>query len=562
MLAAILLVAAALRFYAIRHTGMYSIDEGRYLLDALAKSHELRGWAGIFMGKAGEAFGGREFLLSEYVPRMAATLETYGVFWPKTLFYYCAGGIMCFTGFTTWAGNATEAAFGLLSVAVFFFWMRRIAGPRAGLIAAAIMAISCFHVYQSRNSYPQCLPGCFALMAMACHARWSEERKSYGWLLAGGFSLGMAFWASYQATVVLPGLLITHALLCARETGWRRCIGLCLGGWTALGVGFLLAVAVAEASTYPSILLFRSQGLTYPHRTFLQMQWPRVTFHTSIHSHWSGLVIFPYLFWRFEGWGAAGMAAGLGVLSAALGLMGAFQRGPGAYRRWSYLLPGLLATYWVIAVKGMPAARPYIFLLPYWAGLFAVAVDAAWHTHAKRQSFVRAVLVALLAAGACSTLWNIREVLSIRSAYPEALAYVKSQGETRVCGVYPALLTCYAMEAGVEADDLNMEIATGETPPRFLAADSTRLHFGEYPDDLPMLPENAQPVRAFKQSFGRILLEAEYLPPFASPLQGIAYVRALELERARRIPVYDLAKTGYGNQRPAPPKPPGFMELR
>lgn len=56
------------------------------------------------------------------------------------------------------------------------------------------------------------------------------------------------------------------------------------------------------------------------------------------------------------------------------------------------------------------------------------------------------------------------------------------------------------------------------------------------------------------QGIGRIFLDIEAFPSFGSTLASIRWVRALELERARIVLVYDLEKTKLRNAPEHEPK--------
>ena len=50
--------------------------------------------------------------------------------------------------------------------------------PQAAIIAAAMLALSCYHVYFSRNAYPQCISLYFLLVAVGWHLRWHRAFDS------------------------------------------------------------------------------------------------------------------------------------------------------------------------------------------------------------------------------------------------------------------------------------------------------------------------------------------------------------------------------------------------
>jgi hypothetical protein len=210
-----------------------------------------------------------------------------------------------------------------------------------------------------------------------------------------------------------------------------------------------------------------------------------------------------------------------------------------------WLGAALLATWWVVGVKGMPAARPYIFVQPFLYGLVAVAADRLLRVAGPRRRARAAATAGLLAVALASSALNAAEVIAFRPAYPRAAEWLRQQGIGRVAAVYPPLLRCYLEPAGIEVVNLDMALVTGEEPPPVFVADPTRLHYGWYPSQVEYLPEDAVEIAAFHHRAGRKLIECEYLPPFARPLDGIRYVRALDLDRATAVRVFDVGATGY-----------------
>ena len=78
-----------------------------------------------------------------------------------------------------------EAIAGVLMVWAVFALVRAIHNERAGLIAAAMLALSNFHLYFSRNAYPQCSSVLLLLVAVLCHLHWQRRRRDDCGLFTG-----------------------------------------------------------------------------------------------------------------------------------------------------------------------------------------------------------------------------------------------------------------------------------------------------------------------------------------------------------------------------------------
>ncbi len=540
----ILTVAASLRFYNIQHAGVFAMDEARYLLDADAKRIEMQHLLEIARLKFAERAGGPEFRLADYLPQMHADLAEHGVFFPKTLFYYLAGAMMLCTGFVTWSGAAIQALFGVLSVAMLFFLVRRVHSTRAALAAAAILALSAFHLYYSRTAYTQCLPGFFVLAALAAHARWGTGQGGVAWLFVAGLALGAGLWGAYQTLALVPALACTHLYVSALAPDfWARVRRVFAAAF--VGLGAAAALLVAEAPTYPLILLFRAFGMEYPHATYLELNVPRWTYHTQLPTHWGGLLVFPYYLSRFEG--IATMAAML--LVAALGIGACWpRRGERAgvvsllrHPAVPYLAIPLALPFLVLAVKTVLVIRSYVHIVPFVAGVLGVAVAAAWNT--QRRS-VRVVLALALLIAAVSSVRQGGDTLRIRSGYDPAqsafLVDMERRGAALVPGPQSLIPACYMTAAGLEPYGTAMP--DGRLRPQFLVCDLQELSVGPYPDQFGLIPAGANPILSYEQRITRPLVESEGIPAFGyeTPLWSLRRAYGVDLDRAAKVLVYDL----------------------
>lgn len=147
-------------------------------------------------------------------------------------------------GFSSWSMLVPQALMGVATVALLYAAVRRVAGPTAGLVAGAALALTPVAALMFRFDNPDAL--LVLLMVGAAYATVRAiEKAGTGWLLLAGTLIGFAFLAKMlQGFVVLPALAIAY--LVAAPTGvWRRIRQLLLAG-VAVVVGAGWWVAIAE----------------------------------------------------------------------------------------------------------------------------------------------------------------------------------------------------------------------------------------------------------------------------------------------------------------------------
>ncbi|MBN2308376.1 MAG: glycosyltransferase family 39 protein [Candidatus Hydrogenedentes bacterium] len=557
----ILAAAALLRLYALRDTGIFGADEGRYILDGLSKYNELRFCLDVVAGKIGELRGGDEFLLEEALWRARDELGRVHPFSPKLGFTYLTALAMLAGGVSVMAASLVDAVAAVLSVWAVFILVRALYTERAGLMAAAMLAVSNYHLYYARNPYPQCTSGLLLIAAVWFHFRWYAAQSASAepgvpggpmrYLVACGALAGFSFWTHYQAAGALPCLALMHLLACARGSSLRGAAARFITGGIAMAAGFLAVMAFAESLTYPLILIFRSQGLAYPHATFFELLAPRFTAQVGVPWNLSGLVLFPFFLGLFEGPVRLGaiallLAFGLGLFVARLARDRASLRAPAACHVAIYLFVPFAVPFLLFSLKTMQGARMFTYGLPFFAGILAVIADAAWRRMGRRRAARAAFVVAFAAAG-CAGLVQTAEVLRIRSAYPDAIRFVRGQGEPAACAAWSATLRAYLIEAGMEGGSLYRYRGESDTLPRYYVTDWQELYDRRYPDATPFTPEGAVLAETFEHGFGRIFLTTEALPSYGDTFENIRWVRGLDLGRARALLVYDLEA--------APPSP-------
>jgi 4-amino-4-deoxy-L-arabinose transferase-like glycosyltransferase len=146
-------------------------------------------------------------------------------------------------GFNSWSLLVPQAIEGVASVALLFAAVRRWFGPGAGLIAAAVLALTPAATLIFRFNNPDAL--LVLLMTAAAYAvQRAIERDRTRWLVLAGVLLGFAFLTKMmQAFLVLPGFGVAYlwagpARL--RRRLWQLLAGL---GGVIVGGGWWIVIA-------------------------------------------------------------------------------------------------------------------------------------------------------------------------------------------------------------------------------------------------------------------------------------------------------------------------------
>ncbi|AYF72848.1 glycosyl transferase [Nocardia yunnanensis] len=154
-------------------------------------------------------------------------------------------------GFNSWSMFAPQALMGVAAVALLIAAVRRWAGPAAGLIAGAGLAVTPVAAMMFRFNNPDACMLLLLVAAAYCTVRAIDARgerlwsAGTGWLVGAGVLMGFGFLAKMmQAFLVLPGLALV--VLVAGAGGWRTRIGQLASAGVALVLSAGWYVALVE----------------------------------------------------------------------------------------------------------------------------------------------------------------------------------------------------------------------------------------------------------------------------------------------------------------------------
>ena len=267
------------------------------------------------------------------------------------------------------------------AVCVFTTWRvgRRLLGERAGLAAAAILALLPFHLWASRNGLNNIVNTVTLSVAVLFMARTMEGRRRFDATVVG-LALGFGLYGYYPAAV-FPGVLLLWAVVAVvmarARPNWHA---VRLGGWAMAGLFAAAAPIlghyawrpsefysrfnqVTPDSTMPTIgqrLAHLPQGLLYPMRG--QTDGVNSGFYRQGP---------PFLGWPVAVLVAIGFGLWIGWTVQAL-----LHRGTPRYRPEGLLTVALVLSAGISQTVGMASQR-YVAIIFVWALAAGTAVAAA-----------------------------------------------------------------------------------------------------------------------------------------------------------------------------------------
>jgi 4-amino-4-deoxy-L-arabinose transferase-like glycosyltransferase len=158
-------------------------------------------------------------------------------------------------GFNSWSMLVPQAVLGVAAVGVLYASVRRVSGPRAALLAGAVLALTPAAALMFRFNNPDALLVLSLVVAAYCMLRGLDATSSAWWLPLAGAAIGVGFLAKMlQAFLVAPGFALVF--LVAADLSWRSRLLRLLAGAAALALTsgwYLVLVAVWPASARPYI---------------------------------------------------------------------------------------------------------------------------------------------------------------------------------------------------------------------------------------------------------------------------------------------------------------------
>jgi 4-amino-4-deoxy-L-arabinose transferase-like glycosyltransferase len=158
-------------------------------------------------------------------------------------------------GFHIWALVLPQVVEGLLTILALYRAVRRLAGPTAGLTAAAVLAVTPVTVLLSRGNVSDSL--LILLLVLAADATSAALLTgSLRQLLLAGVWVGLAFQAKMiQAWLVLPAMAAAYLLAAPAARFRTRCVHVALAGLgtAVVSLCWMVAVSLVPAGSRPYV---------------------------------------------------------------------------------------------------------------------------------------------------------------------------------------------------------------------------------------------------------------------------------------------------------------------
>ncbi|WP_292366634.1 MULTISPECIES: glycosyltransferase family 39 protein [unclassified Methanoculleus] len=219
--------------------------------------------------------GGNSLWLDEAATLSFARQSFLGI-WESTaggefnppLFYWLEHGMLVF-GESEFVLRFLPALLGVLTIPVVYLIGSEFRDRNVGLIAAALLAFSPFHIFYSQEARAYAPMLFFFSLALLFYVRAGKANETRSWVIFGVFS-AVAFWMHFYA-IVPVAVLILHALV--TRAGSIRDVknpALALGAFTAASLPLLIVTVnlfLARTSSAPT---FGVQGPDVVYQTLLE----------------------------------------------------------------------------------------------------------------------------------------------------------------------------------------------------------------------------------------------------------------------------------------------------
>ncbi len=224
MLIVLTVAAFALRFYNLGFNSIW-LDEGSTL--GFARQSLL----GIWESTAGGEFN-------------------------PPLFYYIEHFMLIFDN-SEFILRFVPALLGALTIPVFYFIGREVCGRMGGIIAAALLTFSSFHVYYSQDARAYTTMLFFFSIAVLFYLIALRSDSLKHWIIFGVFA-SLSFWTHFYVFVAV-GILILHALIVKREAILKD-----IKSVKTIAAGLLAFIIVSLPLIYVTIGLFFKRTAAAP----------------------------------------------------------------------------------------------------------------------------------------------------------------------------------------------------------------------------------------------------------------------------------------------------------
>lgn len=333
-LAAILVLAAGLRFHGFHSRGLLLFDEGHLVAEARSTGSLWAAAPGALAGKPGAPGA------------FAALARDCPVIFGKPVHNTLLASLLPAFSDGASATLVLSATAGTLVVWLCFLLARAFFGDMTGLLASLLLAVSPYHLMYSREGLSDSLAVLFWLGALALWLR-----AGRGAAALSGVVAGLCAGANYRDFVLIPLVF----LLALRDSAGFRAGLVRFLSWLA---GLLAALAVFQVPWIAWSWLAGREGASFPNGTYLGQLRTLLGFHGSQGFLFRGWPAFGWYTLRWEG------IVSLLWLLAVLPFQFIRWKGADGFLNISLLVPWLVfSAYWDNASRFFSVLLPFIAIV-------------------------------------------------------------------------------------------------------------------------------------------------------------------------------------------------------
>jgi hypothetical protein len=422
----VLILAAFLRLWGLASQPVLYFDSGQYLGEARFLSSAARAGATALVQPVDAD------PLKRVVQAVAGGAEAHAPDNAKVGHAMLLAASMLIFGTNTFAAVLVSALAAIGTIAAVYAMGSAGWGPRVGLLAALLLAISTWHLTYSREPYAEADMVLFATLACLVYLRGAGVYS----LLGTGILLGLAFLCNTRASY-LPLLLVPTEILAWRARGWNE--------WRStarravlLSVGFVAPLALVEGGYSAARLIGRAYGSS--------TAWP--DYGQQLAAYWQQ---HPVII-RFDQWPSffvdLSLLDGVYMLPLLLGGIGVALIRP-KRRQDVLLLTALLVpiALYSVYVAGAVRMRAFSLALPWVMLAAAIGLDAIIKYLPRPRVLLGAAAVALTVLAIPRDV----ELISAPNGIPAALSYLAETGIADVASTDGAVMSFFVGEEHTNA---------------------------------------------------------------------------------------------------------------
>lgn len=252
-------------FSSIKTSRYLQILIGLTVIGLLLRFYNL-GWNSLWLDEASTLGFARQSFLGIWE-------STAGGEFNPPLFYWLEHGMLLF-GESEFVLRFLPALLGALTIPVVYLIGEEFRDRNVGIIAAALLTFSPFHIYYSQEARAYAPMLFFFSLALLFYLRANRSNELRSWILFGAFS-AIAFWMHFYAIVPIA-VLILHALVTSADTirsdlRNARSLAFAIGAFVVVSLPLLIVTVNLFLVRTSSAPTFGIQGLDVIYQTLYQV---------------------------------------------------------------------------------------------------------------------------------------------------------------------------------------------------------------------------------------------------------------------------------------------------